>query len=175
MTVTLPRSVPGLWCQPHLVSVDESKSETEPGFSRPCYLISTTLATALGIKVIIYLSSKESLRYTVTVKALLHYAWSYWRFISLRLFHFTSRFTLRFSSRFRYQHVSIQNASENARKMQEKRKKKSKTRENVSILHYALGKNASQLRFARVLLAFCSHFARILLTNFTKMQTQRIV
>ena len=51
-------------------------------------------------------------------------------------------------------------------KTQEKSKKNvrkiqnaSPTRENVSILHYALGKNASQLRFARVLLVFCSCFA----------------
>ena len=31
-----------------------------------------------------------------------------------------------------------------------------KMRENVSILHYALGKNAGQLRLSRVLVAFCS-------------------
>ena len=44
----------------------------------------------------------------------------------------------------------------------------SSTREILSILHYALGKNASQLRFFAFLLAY-------LLTNLTKMQTQRIV
>ena len=31
-------------------------------------------------------------------------------------------------------------------------------RDNVSLLHYALGKNASQLRFGRVLVMFWSHF-----------------
>ena len=71
-------------------------------------------------------------------------------FISPRVFHFTSRF----SSRFRYQHVGIQNASENARKI----KNASPTRDNVTILHYALGKNASQLLFGRVLVAFWSRF-----------------
>ena len=62
--------------------------------------------------------------------------------------------------------------------MQEKREKNqnaSPTRENVSILHYALGKNAGQLRFANVLLTFCSRFARVLHMNFTKTQTQRVV
>ena len=39
---------------------------------------------------------------------------------------------------------------QNARKI----KNASPTLENVSILHYALGKNASKLRFSRVLLAF---------------------
>ena len=43
-----------------------------------------------------------------------------------------------------------------------------KMRENVSILHYKLGKNASQLGFSRFFLAF-------LLTNLTKTQTQRTV
>ena len=42
----------------------------------------------------------------------------------------------------------------NARKF----KNASPTRDNVSILHYALGKNASQLRFGRVLVAFWSRF-----------------
>ena len=41
---------------------------------------------------------------------------------------------------------------ENARKI----KKASPTRENVSIIHYALGKKASQLCFGHVLVAFCS-------------------
>ena len=56
-------------------------------------------------------------------------------------------------------------------KTQEKSKKNpskiqnaSPMRENVFILHYALGKNA-----------FCSGFAPVLLTNFTKTQTQRTV
>ena len=42
-------------------------------------------------------------------------------------------------------------------------KNASTTRDNVSILHYALGKNASQLRFTHVLLAFYSGFTRVLL------------
>ena len=77
-------------------------------------------------------------------------------FIPPRVFPFTSRF----SSRFRYQHVGTQNARENARKINNA----SPTRDNVSILHYALGKNASQLRFGHVLV-----------TNIAKTQTQRIV
>ena len=78
-------------------------------------------------------------------------------FISPRVFHFTSRFT--------YQHVGIQNARENERKTREnarKIKNASPTRDNVSILHYALGKNASQLRFSCVLVAFWSGFGRVL-------------
>ena len=74
----------------------------------------------------------------------------------------------------------------NARKI----KNASPTRDNVSILHYALGKNASQLRFGRVLVAFWSRFGRVLVafwsrfgrvfgrvlvTNIAKTQTQRIV
>ena len=47
----------------------------------------------------------------------------------------------------------------------------SKTGENVSILYYMFGKNASQLPF----FAFCSVFAHVLLSNLTKTQTQRIV
>ena len=50
-----------------------------------------------------------------------------------------------------YQHVVIQNASENARKI----KNVSPTRENVSILHHAMGKNVSQLQFFA---HFCSRF-----------------
>ena len=59
----------------------------------------------------------------------------------------------------------------NARKI----KNASPTRDNVSILHYALGKNASQLRFGRVLVAFWSRFGRVLVANIAKTQTQRIV
>ena len=68
------------------------------------------------------------------------------------------------SWRFEYQHVGIQNASENARKMQEKRRKisQSEKTQDLSILHYALGKNASQLRF----------FTRFGTSEITKMQTQ---
>ena len=44
-------------------------------------------------------------------------------------------------------------------KRESKREKNArKTRENVSILHYALDKNASQLHFGRVLVAFWSRF-----------------
>ena len=46
---------------------------------------------------------------------------------------------------------------------------------NVSTLRYALGKNASQLRLSRILVEFWSRFDRVLLTNITKTQTQRIV
>ena len=59
----------------------------------------------------------------------------------------------------------------NARKI----KNASPTRDNVSLLHYALGKNASQLRFGRVLVAFWSRFGRVLVTSIAKTQTQRIV
>ena len=63
----------------------------------------------------------------------------------------------------------------NARKTWENIQNASPTRENVSILHYALGKNASQLRFGRVLVAVWSRFGHVLVINLTKMQTQRIV
>ena len=72
--------------------------------------------------------------------------------------------------------------SEMREKTREKRKKNARkiknaspTRDNVSILHYALGKNVSQLRFGRVLVAFWSCFGRVLVTNIAKTQTQRIV
>ena len=55
-------------------------------------------------------------------------------------------------------------------KMQEKRKKNARKiknaspmRNNVSILHYALGKNASQLRFSRVFLVFYLRFTCVFL------------
>ena len=57
----------------------------------------------------------------------------------------------------------------NARKTREKReknaRKKTKREPNVSILHYALGKNASQLRFSRVFLALFSRFCSQTQTN----------
>ena len=83
----------------------------------------------------------------------------------------------------------------NARKI----KNASPTRDNVSILHYALGENgrfwclfckresvafwsrfgrvlvAFWSRFGRVLVAFWSRFGRVLVTNIAKTQTQRIV
>ena len=88
-------------------------------------------------------------------------------FILPRVFHFT----LRFSSRFRYQHVGIQNASENARKMQENREKIPKREPNARKCFYitlCVGQKCDSV-------AFCSRFARDLLTNFTKTQTQSIV
>ena len=57
-------------------------------------------------------------------------------FISPSVFHFTSRFTSRFSFRFRYQHVGIQNASENARKTREKREKNQKREPNARQCFY---------------------------------------
>ena len=81
----------------------------------------------------------------------------------------------------------------NARKTIEKSKTRVQREERYTILHYALGKSVSQLRFAcvllafclrfacvllafcsrftRVLLAFCSRFARVLLINLTKTET----
>ena len=64
-----------------------------------------------------------------------------------------------------------ENGKKNARKIQNA----SPTRENVSILHYALGKNTSQFCFGRVLVAFWSRFGRVLVINLTKTQTQCIV
>ena len=52
----------------------------------------------------------------------------------------------------------------NARKI----KNASPTRDNVSILHYALGENASQLRFGRVLVAFWSRFGRVLVAFWSR-------
>ena len=89
-----------------------------------------------------------------SLKALLHYALSHWRFY----------FTSRFSSRFRYQHVGIQNARENARKTREK--SKTRAQRETMFLYYTMRwvKNASQLRFGHVLVI-----------NISKTQTQRIV
>ena len=87
------------------------------------------------------------------------------------IFHFTSRFSFlpRIFLRVLDTNMLVskirvklrEKRKKNARKTQEKRKKNARkiknvslTRDNVSILHYALGKNASQLRFSRVLLAF---------------------
>ena len=61
-----------------------------------------------------------------------------------------------------YQHVSIQNASENARKTYEKNVRKLNL---FPLLHYALGKNANCLPF----------FSRFGTFEVTKMQTQYIV
>ena len=65
-------------------------------------------------------------------------------FIFPHVFYFSSLF----SSRFGY-HVGIKNVMKNARKLPNARK----TQEHFSILHYALGNNASLLRFY---LRFCS-------------------
>ena len=56
----------------------------------------------------------------------------------------------------------VSKTREKTREKREKKKNASPTRDNVSILHYALGKNASQLRFGRVLVAFWSRFGRVL-------------
>ena len=66
-------------------------------------------------------------------------------FISPRVFHFTSRFSSRFHSRFRYQHVGIQNA----RKMQEKRKKNAR---NYFYITLCIGQKRESVMF-------CSRFA----------------
>ena len=96
-------------------------------------------------------------------------------FISPRVFHFTSHFSLRFSSRFRYQHVGIQNARETREKREKnarKIKNASPTRDNVSILHYALGKKRESVafwsRFGRVLVAFWSRFGRVLVAFWSR-------
>ena len=59
-----------------------------------------------------------------------------------------------FSSHFGYQHVGIKNASESMRKTRKKINNVSPTRKIFSILHYALGKNGSLLRFFCILLRF---------------------
>ena len=99
-----------------------------------------------------YAATGISTHWLHSLKALLHYALTHLRFYFSR--------------------VSLQEKREkNVRKI----KNTSPTRDNVSILHYALGKNASQLRFGRVLVAFWSCFGRVLVTNIAKTQTQRIV
>ena len=76
--------------------------------------------------------------------------------------------------------------SENARKMQEKRKKNLKLEPNVRKCLYitlCVGQKrrvscvllAFCLHFARILLAFCSHFACVLITNVTKTQTKKCI
>ena len=65
------------------------------------------------------------------------------------LFSFLDFFS-RFHLRFGYQHVGIQNKSENVRKTRDKHEKITQCKTNFSILHYALGKNASWLHFSCV-------------------------
>ena len=108
-----------------------------------------------------------------TVKALLHYAFFHWRFSRAYPRVYDTNMLVS-NTRVKTQ----EKWKESARKI----KKASPTREIFSILHYALGKNASKLRFSRVMLAFCLRFACVLLafccvllTNLTKTQTQRIV
>ena len=96
-------------------------------------------------------------------------------FISPRVFPFTSRFSSRFASRYMLVSKTREKTREKREKNARKIKNASPTRDNVSILHYALGKNASQLRFGRVLVAFWSRFGRVLVTNIAKTQTKRIV
>ena len=70
---------------------------------------------------------------------------------------------------------TLEKTREKREKSARKIKNASPTRDNVSILHYALVKNASQLRFGHVLVAFWLCFGRVLVTNIAKTQTQRIV
>ena len=100
------------------------------------------------------------------IKALLHYALSHWRFY--RVFPRVIDTNMLVS---KTREKTREKREKNARKI----KNASPTRDNVSILHYALGKNASHLRFGRVLVAFWSRFGRVLITNIVKTQTQRIV
>ena len=102
-------------------------------------------------------------------------------FILPRVFHFTSRFSfyltffLAFFLAFQIPtpRVGIQNTTENARKMLEKRKKNPK-REHfacvllVFCLCFACVLLVFCLCFACVLLVFCLCFACVLFTNFTK-------
>ena len=87
------------------------------------------------------------------IKALLHYALIHLRFYFSRVF---LAFSLAFLIPTCWYPKRERKREKNARKI----KNASPTRDNVSILHYALGKNASQLRFGRVLVAFWSRFGR---------------
>ena len=107
-------------------------------------------------------------KHCLALKALLDYALFHWRFSFYLALFILPRVFPRVSPRVLDTDMLV---SKTRVKMQEKCKKNARKiqnaspmRENVSTLHYALGKNASQSRFARVLL-----------TNFTKTQTQRIV
>ena len=105
-------------------------------------------------------------------KALLHYALTHLRF-------YFSRVSLAFSLAFLIPTCWYPKRERKREKNARKIKNASPTRDNVSLLHYALGKNASQVafwsRFGRVLVAFWSCFGRVLVTNIAKTQTQRIV
>ena len=96
--------------------------------------------------------------------------WALRPYYTMRCFTGVFHFPLHFSSRFRYQHVGIQNVSENATKMQQKREKNPKREPNTRKCFYitlCVGQKRESVgfcsRFARVLLAFCSRFARVLL------------
>ena len=89
-------------------------------------------------------------------------------FNSPRVFHFTSRFTSRFTSHFRYQHVGIQNASENARKTREK----SKTREKRETMYLYYTMRWVKSRVSCVFLAFYSRFTRVLLAFYSRFCSQ---
>ena len=95
--------------------------------------------------------SKES-------KGLLHYALIHLRFL------FFSRFSRVFDTNMLVSKTRVKTREKCERKI----KNASPTRDNVSILHYAMGKNVSQLRFSRVLLAFFSRFC-------SQTQTKSIV
>ena len=79
-------------------------------------------------------------------------------FIFPCVFDLSSRFFSRFFSRFLYQHVSIKNTRKNV----------SPTRDNFSILHYALNKERKLLTF------FYCFMLAFLLINLTKTQPQHL-
>ena len=89
------------------------------------------------------------------VKALLHYALTHLRF-------YFSRVSLAFSLAFLIPTCWYPKRERKREKNARKIKNASPTRDNVSLLHYALGKNASQVafwsRFGRVLVMFWSRF-----------------
>ena len=100
------------------------------------------------------------------VKALLHYAFYHSRFFS-SFFPFFPVFSLDFDffscfhSDFGYEHVGIQNVSENTGKTGERRENNTRKLNLFTISHYSLGKKASFSRFGKF--------------EVTNTQTQRIV
>ena len=96
------------------------------------------------------------------LKALLHYALFHWRFS----FYLTFFILPRVFPRVLDTNMLVSKTRVKTREKREKNARKIKnaspTRDNFSILHYALGKNASQLRFSHVFLEF---FLAFLFTN----------
>ena len=93
-----------------------------------------------------------------TLKALLHYALYHWCFSFYLAFFILPRVFPRVLDT----NMLVSKTRVKTRGKREKNARKnnnaSPTRDIVSILHYALGKNASQMRFSRVFLAFFSCF-----------------